>query len=132
MKACKTQGFVWWDAGWRIKFDKLAFPVTGYIWTTADQQVTHVASIESGSRMVSQSDKMLAREVEANWNKLGLPFNINDPLHKYLRNERETLTLLKLSEIEELNPPKGLGDFTLWNGRPVLRPPQGCYRIALL
>jgi hypothetical protein len=130
-KACKKQGYVWWDAGWRIRFDRFVFPITGYIWTTIDQAVTQETSIETGSRMVRQPDKVPAKQVEADWIDLGLPYSTDDPLHRYLRNELETLTLLKLSKIEELIPQRELDDFTLWDGRPVSQPPQGVYYINL-
>ena len=131
MKAIKTQGFVWWDVGWKIKFDQLGLPVTGFIYTTAEKQVTHAASIESGSRTVRQPDRVSAKEVEANWHKLGLPSSENDPLHKYLRGESKTLTLLKLSKINKLKPPKRLEDFTLRNEQSVRQPPPGFYYITL-
>jgi hypothetical protein len=131
VKAIRTQGFVWWDVGWKIKFEHLTFPLTGYIWATVEKHVKYRAIIESGSRTVKQPDKTLAREVEANWIKVKLPFGKNDRLHEYLGNDREELTLLKLSSIEELHPPMGLGDFMLWDCRPLTRPPQGCNRIRL-
>lgn len=113
IKAIEIQGFVWWDEGWRTKRGQLGFPITGFIYTTVEKQVTHAASIEAGRKTVSQPDRVLAEKVEANWYKLGLPFSDNDPLHKYLRGKNKTLTLLKLSKINKLEPPKGLEDFTL-------------------
>jgi hypothetical protein len=101
------------------------------MWTTLDKQIKYAASIESGSRTLKQPDKALAKEAEANWVRLGLPFGKNDRLHEYLRNERNELTLLKLSSIDELSPPMSLDDFNLWDGRPLSRPPQGCNRIRL-
>jgi hypothetical protein len=131
VEAIKTQRFVWWDVGWKINFAKFTFPIAGYIWATSEKQVKYVTTITSGSRMLRQPDQTLAKEVESNWIKLKLPFGRNDRLHEYLRNERNELTLLKLSEIEELNPALRLEDLTLWDGRPVSRPPQGSYRIRL-
>lgn len=132
VRAIKTQGFVWWDVGWKVKFDQFfTFPIRGYMWTTLDKQVKYVTSIESGSRTLMQPDKGLAKEAEANWIKLELPFGKNDRLHEYLRNERSDLTLLKLSSIEELSPPMRLNDFNLWDGRQLSRPPQGYNRIRL-
>jgi len=124
VKAVETQGFVWWDVGWRIKCD----PVAGSIYTTAEKRVTHETSIESVRR---QPGRAFVEKVEANWKELRLPFSENDPLHKYLRGESETLTLLKLSEINRLEPPKRLEDFTLRNGQSVRQPPPGFYYITL-
>jgi len=131
VRAIKSQGFVWWDVGWKIKFEQFAFPIRGYMWATLEKQVKYVASIETGSETVRQPDKALARKVEANWIELRLPFGRNDRLHEYLKDERNELTLLKLSDIRELNPPMGLDDFSLWDGRSLSRPPQGCNRIRL-
>jgi hypothetical protein len=123
MEACKTQKFVWWDVGWPVRFDRrFHFPVMGYIWTTAEQKVTAVASIEPESRTVTQSDRTLAREVDANWRKLGLHFNLNDPLHKYLDGKTKIVTLFKFSKIENLAHPKGIENFRHLDGRPVLLP----------
>lgn len=127
-KAIANQGFVWWDVAWSIKFEQFTFPIVGYIWMTREQQVKYTTAIEQESKTLRKPDKTFAREVEANWIQQGLPFGRNDRLHEYLRNERELLTLLKLSEIRELNPPRKLDDFILRNGRPVSHPPQGrCY-----
>jgi len=122
MEACRTQKFVWWDVGWPVRFDRrFYFPVMGYIWTTAEQKVTAVASIEPESRTVTQPDRTLAREVDANWRKLGLHFNLNDPLHKYLNGKTKIVTLFKFSDIEKLAP-KGIENFRHPDGRPVLLP----------
>jgi hypothetical protein len=131
VRAIKAQGFVWWDVGWKIKFGQFTFPITGYMWATLERQVKYVTSIESESRTVGQPDKALAKKVEENWIELRLPFGRNDRLHEYLKEDRNELTLLKLSDIRELNPPMGLDDFTLWNGRSLSRPPQGHNRIRL-
>ncbi len=131
MKTIEDHGFVWWDVGWRIKFDQFTFPLLGYIWTTQEQQVKYGTTIESESRMLKQPDKTFAREVHKNWEKQGLPFGRNDRLDQYLRDKRKQVTLLKLSEIEELNPPKRLNDFTLWNGNPLSKPTRNYKRILI-
>jgi hypothetical protein len=129
MKAELEQGYVWWDVGWRMNFDLFDFPIEGYMWATSNQCVMYRAFIQRGSKPVVQPDKTLAREVEANWKKLGLPFSENDPLHRYLRNDSKILTLLKLSDIEEVDRP--IDQFTLRNGRPIPLPIRSFYYIAL-
>jgi hypothetical protein len=131
VKAIKAQGFVWWDVGWKVKFDKLTFPITGYIWSTHNKQVKYVALIEPGTTIVKQPDKRKVKEVEDNWNQFRLPYGKNDRLHEYMRNERKELTLLRLSKIEELNPALKLSDFILRNGETVQRPPQGANLVKL-
>ena len=128
VKAIGVQEFVWWDVGWKKKFEK--FPITGYMWATLEKEVKYIVSIEFG-KTVKQPDKTLAKEVEANGVKLGLPSGKNDRLHEYLNNERDVLTLLKLSSIEELKPPLELSDFTLWNGKPLSTPPRSCAQVRL-
>jgi hypothetical protein len=78
VKAIKAQGFVWWDVGWKVKFDKLTFPITGYIWSTHNKQVKYVALIEHGTTIVKQPDKRKVKEVENNWNQFRLPYGKND------------------------------------------------------
>ncbi len=131
IRACQSQGFIWWDVGWRIDFEHFSFPITGYIWSTAEKQATHEAAIESGSEIVSQPNKELANKVRKNLEALGVWINPHSPLLEYLRDERETLTLLKLAELERLPSPLGLEAFKFWDGRPIVRPPQSYCRIML-
>jgi hypothetical protein len=131
VKAIKAQGFVWWDVGWKLRFDILSFPITGYIWSTHNKQVKYVAMIESGTTIVKQPDKKKVIEVENNWDQFALPYGRNDRLHEYKRNERKDLTLLRLSKIGELNPALKLSDFTFRNGKPVETPPQGANLVLL-
>jgi hypothetical protein len=131
VKAIKAQGFVWLDVGWKVKFDKLTFPITGYIWSTHNKQVKYLAIIELGTTIVKQPDKRKAKEVENNWNQFGLPYGKNDRFHEYMRNERKEVTLLRPSKIEELNPALELSDFILTSGQYVQRPPQGANLVKL-
>jgi hypothetical protein len=130
-RAIKVQGFAWWDVGWRLNFENIPLPTAGFIWSTREQVVKYATRIERGTTRLKQPDKTLAREVEGNWKELQIPFGWNDRLHEYLKNERNVLTLLKLSEISDLNPPLKLSQLTLWDGKPVLKPPQGANRIRL-
>ena len=131
IRAIKTQGFVWWDVGWKINFDDLSLPTTGYMWSTFRKQVKYVTTIGLGTKILKQPDQQSAKNVEKNWNDMKIPFGWNDRLHEYLKGERSELTLLRLSEIKVLNPPLALSDLTLWNGKALSRPPQGANRIVL-
>jgi hypothetical protein len=130
-RAIKAQGFAWWDVAWKINFDNIGLPTKGYIWSTFAQKVKYVTTIEQVT-ILKQPEDVLAREVEKNWVEMKIPFGWNDRLHEYLRKEREVLTLLKLSEIVDLNPPLNLNELTSWKGNTILRPPQGANRIKLL
>jgi hypothetical protein len=130
-RAIGIQGFAWWDVGWRLNFENIPLPTTGFIWSTREQVVKYSTKIEPGTTRLKQPDENLAKEVEKNWKEMQIPFGWNDRLHEYLKSERNELTLLKLSEISDLNPPLKLNDLTLWNGKPILKPPQGANKIRV-
>jgi hypothetical protein len=130
----KLQGYIWWDVGWKIRVEQFTFPVKGYICCKG--KITHEASIDS---IIHQPDKELIKEVAENFEKLyrlGIyrpPYSKEDePYYQYLKGEREVLTLLKLTELKELSPPRKLTDLKLWKtGKAISRCPQGYHRIIL-
>jgi hypothetical protein len=130
------QGFLYWDVGWGVgesRINDLTLPLRGYIWRSAlktSRAITHRVVIQR-LETSHQPDKRLAKEAEENFKKLKIFHHHDDPLSKYLRSEIKTLTLMKISKIEELSNPLGLEDFRLWNGNPITKPPQGRYYIIL-
>jgi hypothetical protein len=129
--ACRRQGFIWWDVDWRIDFAQFTFPVKGYIWNTVEGKATHGTLINTGSETICQPEKEKAREICENLKALRVNLNENSPLLEYLRDERETLTVIKLTNLGKLSVPLTLESFKLWNERPVSKPPQSYCRIRL-
>jgi hypothetical protein len=137
MKGCinaiNLQGYVWWDVGWKIDFTKIAFPTTGYIWSTNKKQIEYKVTIEPETNILKETDtdKKFAEKVAENWDKMKMPHGWNDRLHEYISGTRNWVTLLKLSEIHTLNTSLSISDLTLWNGKVLQRPPQGANRIIV-
>jgi len=114
--------FVWWDVKWQPNPEQFILPLTGYIWNTVEEQVTHKASIQ---RIERQPSKELADEVIKSWNECNFYFNADSPLLLYLKAKAEKCTLLKLVSLEKLQHPGKLKDFILAKeGRPPKQPPQ--------
>jgi len=135
-EAIKFQGFVWWDVGWKVKADRLVLPVTGYIGSTSEGKIIHRTLIES-IETLHQPEKELANQVAENYELLikkaiYRPLYDKDiaPLYMYLKGEKETLTLLQLTEFEKLRAPLELKNIKLPNGTSPTRLPQAFYYIT--
>jgi hypothetical protein len=108
----------------------LVFPVKGYIWNTVEKAVTHSVLIDNGSKTFNHSERGLAEEMDRDLRTLGLHDNSNSPLQRFLVNEGNVLTRLKLTEFERLHPVKKLEDFRLRNGNTLKTGPQGFCWVA--
>ena len=131
IRACKGQGFIWWDVGWKINFNQFKFPIEGYIWNTVKKVATHTTWVLKESRSLHQPEIEPAERAYENLRELKVHVNENSPLLEYIRGERENFTLLKLGDLRRLSVRRKLADFRLWNGRPILQPPQNYRRILL-
>jgi len=125
--ACRKQGFIWWDVGWKTNFHQISPPVDGFIWNTVEKLVTHKSRIEN---IIRQPDRKKIDEIAKNWRTLNLPTHKNCPFVLIgQKGIAGTLTVLKLTNLEPLERPKSLDAFILRNGKHPSVGPQARYYV---
>ncbi|MCJ7635232.1 hypothetical protein MUP77_22935 [Candidatus Bathyarchaeota archaeon] len=119
----RTGGSVWWDVRWKLNPNQFDYPLTGYIWNTVEQKVTHKASILEVAPKPSE-ERM--GEVLRSWREARFHVNPNSPLLLYQKDQSATCTLLKLSSLVRLKNPGELEGIILHKeNRPIGQGPQG-------
>lgn len=95
----------YWGVDFPVDPTRFALPINGYFYATDTRKVTHVAKIE---------------EIEA-YDSPQMPKEMRLRPPEYKEAHR---TYFRFSKLESLPIPMEIHDFTQWNGKRVVRPPQ--------
>jgi len=102
----RREGATYWGVGFPIDPKRITLPTNGFFYATDTRKVTHVAKIEE---IEAYDSPRRPKEPRLR------PPEYKDGIHR---------TYFKFSRLEKLPASMEIHDFTQWNGKGVVRPPQ--------